>query len=108
MCRPFYAGLLGLLLSGCAMVSPGQLARAERTHGGHEDHEIFVSDRRLKEDIQMIGHAANGLPIYLFRYKGDPELHMGVMAQDVLQQSPQAVIQRRDGYYMVDYGAITW
>jgi endosialidase-like protein len=61
------------------------------------------SDVRLKTDIRQIGTAAHGLPIYTFRYIGEPALYEGVMAQDVLGVMPEAVSVAEDGYYRVDY-----
>lgn len=50
-----------------------------------------LSDRRMKRDIELIGHAPNGLPVYTFRYLGDDEVHTGLMAQDVEKVKPEAV-----------------
>jgi len=62
-----------------------------------------ASDVRLKTDIRRIGTAAHGLPLYSFRYIGEPELYEGVMAQDVLPVMPAAVSVAEDGYFRVDY-----
>jgi endosialidase-like protein len=62
-----------------------------------------VSDIRLKTDVRRVGTAAHGLPLYTFRYIGEPGLHEGVMAQDVLGVMPEAVSVAADGYYRVDY-----
>jgi len=64
----------------------------------------FFSDRRLKEDIKRVGTANNGLPIYKFKYKGDPneQTHIGFMAQDVEKVHPEAV-GLAGGYKTVDY-----
>jgi len=67
------------------------------------------SDRRLKKDVQEIGKTDSGLPLYLFRYLWDNENEsprVGVMAQDVLEVMPDAVMTRPDGYLMVDYARI--
>ncbi len=61
------------------------------------------SDMRLKTDIMQIGTAENGLPIYSFRYLGHDALFSGVMAQDVLAHTPEAVITMPGGYYFVNY-----
>lgn len=50
-----------------------------------------LSDRRMKRDIEMIGHAPNGLPVYTFRYNDDDAVHTGFMAQDVEKFRPEAV-----------------
>lgn len=64
------------------------------------------SDRRLKTDITPIGTAANGLPLYSFRYIGFPQVFSGVMAQDVLSHTPEAVVVGPLGYMAVDYGML--
>lgn len=64
-----------------------------------------LSDRRMKEDIKQVGILDNGLPVYTFRYKGDQTVQMGVMAQDVEQVNPDAVVEI-DGIKHVYYGAL--
>ncbi|MBI1418419.1 MAG: hypothetical protein GC146_14470 [Limimaricola sp.] len=66
---------------------------------------VAPSDARLKTDIRRTGTAPNGLPLYQFRYRGFRRVYEGVMAQDVLQLRPDAVIKRL-GYYLVDYGKL--
>ena len=65
---------------------------------------LALSDRRFKTDITEIGKAANGLPLYSFRYIGDPEqrLNVGLMAQDVEKMHPNAVTEV-NGIKIVDY-----
>jgi len=65
----------------------------------------FWSDRRLKHDIKRIGKTDDGLPIYKFKYKGDPEeqTHIGFMADEVEQKKPEAVGVAENGYKYVDY-----
>ena len=51
----------------------------------------MFSDRRLKTDIQKIGTHSTGLPIYAYRYKGDPKAYpkvAGPMAEDVMKIAP--------------------
>lgn len=62
----------------------------------------FISDRRLKTDIERIGALANGLPVYSFRYIWGGPAHIGLMAQDVEQVNPDAVIDM-GGFKAVDY-----
>lgn len=71
-----------------------------------DDTDLDGSDIRLKQDITQIGMTTNGLPLYSFRYIGDDQLYSGVMAQDVLMHTPQAVVMRRDGYLAVNYGML--
>lgn len=61
-----------------------------------------ASDERLKEDITLVGAASNGLPLYHFSYIGMPGVFEGVMAQDVLMHTPEAVVEM-GGYYGVNY-----
>jgi hypothetical protein len=53
------------------------------------------SDRALKTDITKVGvHPPTGLPIYNYRYKGDPKSFpkvTGPMAEDAMQVAPHAV-----------------
>jgi len=71
-----------------------------------QEEEIAASDSRLKADITPIGTAANGLPLYSFRYIGLPQVYSGVMAQDVLMHTPEAVISGPFGIMAVDYGML--
>lgn len=62
------------------------------------------SDVRLKKDIVPLGKLANGIGVYRFRYKGNDEaVYVGVMAQEVRNLVPSAVLRGRDGYLRVDY-----
>lgn len=78
------------------------LVAAAATSGGG-DAPPLLSDSRLKTDITQVGTAANGLPLYHFRYKGLPTVYQGVMAQDVLKHTPDAVVTMPGGYYAVKY-----
>jgi hypothetical protein len=71
---------------------------------GVEDTE--VSDVRLKTDIEQVGTTVYGLPLYHFRYKTGPARFEGVMAQDVLEVMPDAVVTGEDGYYRVNYARL--
>jgi hypothetical protein len=66
---------------------------------------MFMSDRRLKDDITPIGKLDNGLTVYKFRYKGTEAFTMGVMADEVEKILPHAV-GTFDGYKAVNYGAL--
>ena len=61
------------------------------------------SDIRLKTDIEKVGVAENGLPLYNFRYIGGDAVYRGVMAQDVLEVFPEAVSTMPNGYLAVRY-----
>ena len=53
------------------------------------------SDRRIKENIQRVGTLNNGLPVYIFNFKKDPDgiPQIGLMAQDVEKMFPEAVVE---------------
>ncbi len=67
----------------------------------------YFSDRRLKEDVERIGEGDNGLPIYKYRYKGEPDTHIGFMADEVEKVRPEAVGLHPTGYKTVDYDRAT-
>lgn len=74
--------------------------------GGKLGAAAIMSDRRLKENIHHIGKE-NGHNIYEFNYKGNPESrYIGVMAQEVAGQRPDAVVVGDNGFMAVDYGRI--
>jgi hypothetical protein len=55
---------------------------------------LFGSDRGLKTDITRVDTHPTGLPIYAYRYKGDPKSYpkvVGPMAEDVMKIAPHAV-----------------
>lgn len=63
------------------------------------------SDSRLKEDIVAVGHIGS-VPVYAYRYRGQPEQHVGVMAQDVARRDLGAVSVAGNGYMKVDYSRL--
>lgn len=67
----------------------------------------LFSDRRLKEDISEVGELRDGTPVYTYRYKGDPRFQLGVMAQDVEEETPEAVFEHPSGFKMVNYAKAT-
>jgi hypothetical protein len=64
------------------------------------------SDIRLKTNISRIGTTVFGLPHYRFSYLGSNEMFTGVMAQDVIDVMPEAVIRDATGFYRVNYGML--
>jgi hypothetical protein len=63
------------------------------------------SDRRMKKNIELVGRDERTmLPLYEFEYiNGDGRRFLGVMADEVEQRFPEAVITRPDGYKAVRY-----
>ena len=67
------------------------------------------SDRNLKENIEQVGISPSGILIYEFDYKDKSNgkyRYSGVMAQDLIETHPSAVIQEKDGTLKVDYSQI--
>lgn len=83
--------LLGQLLNGAASIGSSL---------------ILASDRRLKEEIERIGEMSDGLPVYEYRYVGDPQFHIGVMADEVAEMRPWAVGPELNGFATVNYEAL--
>ena len=61
----------------------------------------WISDRRLKTDIELVGQSPSGINIYNFKYLNSDNVYQGVMAQEVLHAS-----QFIDKYLAVDYSKI--
>lgn len=68
--------------------------------------DTIVSDARLKTDITRIGTSHSGIPVYSYRYGDAPDLYTGVMAQDLLEHAPDAIVPLKNGYFAVDYSKI--
>jgi hypothetical protein len=75
------------------------------TIGGGIAKMLPFSDIRMKENISRVGELENGLPIYTFNYKTDPDgiPQIGLMAQDVEQYNPDAVVYDKNGMRHLDY-----
>ena len=83
------------------------------TSNGQTDAVVITkntpkSDRRLKTNIEIIGHSPSNIPIYIFNYKTDLNTkYKGVMAQDLLKMKlDKAVGVDSEGFYFVDYDLI--
>jgi hypothetical protein len=73
---------------------------------GNTTTTTMASDRRLKENVQKVGETNDGQPIYRYNFKGDPRTQIGLMAQEVEKDHPEAVDESR-GYKSVDYKKAT-
>ena len=62
-----------------------------------------ASDIRLKENISPVGKLDNGLTVYRFNYIGNPHTQIGLIAQEVKDVKPEAVVKGEDGYWRVNY-----
>ena len=63
----------------------------------------LFSDARIKENLRPVGQLFNGLTVYAFNFPGEAVTRIGLVAQEVQQQIPQAVSQTEEGLLMVDY-----
>lgn len=66
------------------------------------------SDKRLKENLIPVGKGNNGLTIYIGNYTKESGLddgkpHLFLIAQEVQEICPDAVIKTQSGYLAVDY-----
>jgi len=109
---------LNVLLSSLGMSPYGKTETATKTSQGGSSGTDFaqmglgilsllmgISDERMKTDIKKVGEdEETGLPLYSYRYKGDPKTYpkiLGPMAQDVEKILPGAVAEV-GGIKMVD------
>lgn len=77
--------------------------------GGAKLFTAFGSDRRLKENIELVGRdERTGLNLYEFSYIDDPDQRrfVGVMSDEVRQVMPSAVTRGQDGLDTVDYARL--
>ena len=67
---------------------------------------FFGSDYRLKRDIMLLARLANGIGLYRFRYLWSDTVYVGVMAQEVAEIAPEAVMHHADGFLRVNYARL--
>jgi len=65
---------------------------------------MYFSDRRLKSNIVQVGEHPLGIGIYEYDIFGKRE--RGVMADEVAQVMPDAIVPHSSGYMMVNYGKL--
>lgn len=65
----------------------------------------IFSDARIKENIHSIGKLHNGQTIYRFNYKGNPQVHIGLIAQEVEKTDKAHAVHEVNGVKAVDYDA---
>jgi hypothetical protein len=74
--------------------------------GNGPNQAAFLSDARLKRDVSPVARLANGLMLYRYRYLWDGTEYVGVMAQEVADVRPDAVVYGNDGFMRVDYARL--
>jgi hypothetical protein len=73
---------------------------------------LSASDIRLKENIQRVGQSVNGIPLYVWDWNEDGRRvtgetsGFGVIAQEVRETHPEAVVEGEDGWLRVNYGVL--
>lgn len=65
---------------------------------------MFLSDRDAKTNIEKIGQTNDGQNIYRYQYRGSPEWHIGLIAQEV---DDEHTARGGDGYEYVDLKGAT-
>jgi hypothetical protein len=86
----------------------GLMFSVSRTIGDSAMDRPFVagSDIRLKRDIAPLGKRADGIALYRYRYLWSDTEYVGVMAQEIAETRPDAVLRGADGFLRVDYGKL--
>ncbi len=72
--------------------------------GGAGSFGALFSDRRLKSNIVRVGTHPRGIGVYEYDIFGQRQ--RGVMADEVKQVLPEAVVTHPSGYQMVNYGLL--
>jgi hypothetical protein len=96
-------GLAGGAVKGAAGLGTGT---ANSTIGGTALTSL-LSDFRAKDDIETVGELYDGQPVYRYRYKGDARHQIGLIAQNVERENPDAVSEMGYGLKGVDYRRAT-
>ena len=100
--------LAGGLYSDGGIFSGGGNTSYTNTAPGGQGAGAMRSDVELKENITYIDQSPDGHSIYEWNYKGEPKSrrYKGVIAQDLLETAPNAVVEMDNGYLGVIYDEI--
>jgi Chaperone of endosialidase len=82
------------------------VARARMAGGCSCSSGGVRSDRRLKTAVTEVAALPSGLRLYRFKYRWSETEYVGVMAQEVSEIAPHAVIEGDDDFLRVDYDAL--
>ena len=98
----------GVLNAQTSVYNTAQNAQAEMLGAVAGAGIAKYSDRRLKENIELVGRDERTmLPLYEFEYKGGSgRRFLGVMADDVEKQYPDMVYEMPDGFKAVNYAGL--
>lgn len=104
-------GLLGPFTGQSQSYDPGGYDYAQL--GATILAAYFMSDRQLKKNIQPVGKTAGGNSIYTWEWNDeakrigvDWQPAYGVIAQELKETHPEAVVKGDDGYLRVDYSKV--
>ncbi|MES2971849.1 MAG: tail fiber domain-containing protein, partial [Patescibacteria group bacterium] len=64
------------------------------------------SDKRLKRNIQYLSILESGVRLYSFQYLWSDITYVGVMAQDLVYDYPEALSTDKNGFYKVNYAML--
>jgi len=67
---------------------------------------ILASSKKVKDNIVKIGESIQGYNVYKFSYKGSPRRYVGVIAEEIQQTKPEAVVTMPSGIIGVNYDLI--
>ena len=85
------AGAIGATAPAVALLLSAKPARAEAMISNAATDPYCISDIRLKRDIALLSRLDNGLGQYRYRYLWSDQVYVGVMAQEVEKNLPDAV-----------------
>jgi hypothetical protein len=108
------AAQLSLMSQALGSSPYGQTTTATKNPGLFDYLTVAASafsDARLKKDIKLVDELDNGIKIYTWKWNdiaddlnlSDDEYTKGVIAQEVQQIAPDAVIEDSNGFLMVNY-----
>jgi hypothetical protein len=100
------ASLLGQWDSGVAAQNNNANSGIMNTLGSLGVATIMHSDRNLKTNISKIGVTEGGHNWYKWDWKDGSGSSTGVIAQEVAETVPEAVLMADDGYLAVDYSKL--
>jgi hypothetical protein len=102
---------LSRLITGTAFVAPvvasfamdGLTISKAQAQPANGSGVLVPSDRRLKTGVARVATLPSGLGLYRYRYIWSDIEYVGVMAQEVRDVTPEAVVAGTDGFLRVDY-----
>jgi len=103
---PGVGGAIGGIVGGAGALNNLFAAPAGGTSAIAGMASLFAaSDERIKENIEPVGKLDNGQKIFAYNFKGDNKPQIGLLAQLVEKDMPEAVMtDPATGIKMVNYG----